>query len=316
MKAFVIDGYGGIERMRLGELPEPVPKKGEVVVAVVASSVNPVDWKIRAGQLRFISGSKFPRALGTELSGVVHALGPGVTPWAVGDPVYGMTVTALGRPGAHAERVAVPAAALRRKPDGVDHEQAGVLPVAALTALNGLRLCGELAGRSVVVVGATGGVGHFAVQIAKARGAQVTAVCSAANADKACALGADTAIDYRARDFTHEDARFDVVFDAWGELGFGKAARVLTGRGVYVTPLGMPWTILRSLVQNTLGRKRLYIGNVRTEPEDYAEIERLILSGAVQPVIDRVVPLAQAAEAFAASERGGVAGKIVIRVGG
>jgi len=315
VKAFVIDGYGGPDRMRLGELPEPAPKKGEVVVAVVASSVNPVDWKIRAGQLRFLSGSKFPRALGTELSGVVDALGPGVTQWAVGDAVYGMTVTALGRPGAHAERVAVPATALRRKPDGIDHELAAVLPVAALTALSGLRMCGEVAGRSVAVVGATGGVGHFALQIAKARGAQVTAVCRAANADKARSLGADTVVDYRARDFTRENERFDVVFDAWGGLGFGKAARALTARGIYVTPLGMPWTVVRSLVQNALGRKRLYIGNVRTQPEDYAEIERLVLSGAVRPRIDRVVPLARAGEAFAASERGGVAGKIVVRVG-
>lgn len=315
MKAFLIDGYGGPERMRQGDLPSPTPAKGEVVVDVVASSVNPVDWKIRAGQLRFISGRRFPRALGTEFSGVVHALGSGVSGWAVGDPVYGLSVTAMGRSGAHAERVAVPADALRRKPQDLPFVEAATLPVAALTALNGLRLYGDLAGKAVLVNGATGGVGHFAVQIAKARGAaRVAATCSAAKADFARGLGADVVFDYRQDDLARSSERFDVVYDAFGHLGFGEACRFLAPRGAYVTPLGLPLTLLRSVVQNRVGRRRLLVGNVRTEPEDYEAIETMIAAGAVRPRIERVVPLERAAEAFAALEGGGVAGKVAIQV--
>ncbi|MBI5546112.1 MAG: NADP-dependent oxidoreductase [Deltaproteobacteria bacterium] len=314
MRAFVAERYGGPEVMHLGELAEPSPGKGQVVVAVRASTVNPVDWKVRAGQLRLLSGSRFPRALGTDFAGVVHSLGTGVTGWAVGEAVYGLTVTALGRPGAHAERLAVPASDLRRKPETLPFEQAATLPVAALTALHGLRLCGELAGKAVLVNGATGGVGHFALQIARARGARVTAVCSAPHAARAAELGAADVLDYRARDFTREAARFDVIYDAYAKLGFGAASRALTPKGRYVTPLGLPGVVLRSLFQNLLGGKRLLIGNVRTKPEDYAEIEELVRSGAVRPLIDRVLPLDQAAEAFAALERGGVAGKIVLRI--
>lgn len=314
MKAYLADRYGGLEVMRLGELPEPVAGKGEAVVAVIATSVNPIDWKLRAGMLRFLPGARFPRAFGTEFSGVIHELGPGVQGWAVGDPVYGISVTALGRQGSHAERVAVPASALRRKPEALSHDDAATLTVAALTALNGLRLCGDLAGKSVLVNGATGGVGHFAVQIAKAKGARVTAVCSAANAPFARELGADAVLDYRVDDVTKRDDKFDVVFDAHGHLGFGAACQVLTPQGRYATPLGEPRVQLRSLVQNLFGRRKLLIGNVRSEPQDYAEIEGLVASGAVHPHIAREFPLDQAHEAFALQEKGGVPGKVVVRV--
>lgn len=316
MRAFLADRYGGPEVMRLGDLPEPVAGKDEVVVAVAASSVNPVDWKLRSGMLRFLPGARFPRAYGTEFSGVIHALGPEVQGWNLGEPVYGMSVTALGRQGSHAERVAVPASALRRKPPTLTHEQAGTLSVAALTALHGLRLAGDLSGKSVLVNGATGGVGHFAVQIARARGARVTAVCSAANAETARQLGAHVVLDYRTHNFLGGADRFDVIYDAHGHLDFSKARRAMTPRGCYVTPLGMPLVTLRSLVQNLLGRQKLHIGNVRAEPRDYAEIEAMIASGAVRPLIGKVFTLEQAAEAFAAQERGGVAGKVVVVVSG
>lgn len=314
MKAFVADRYGGPEVMRLGDLPEPVAVKGGVVVAVRATSINPVDWKIRAGDLRLLSGVEFPRVLGTEFAGVVHAVGAGVTGWAVGDEVYGLTVTALGHPGAHAERTVVPAGALRRKPASLSFEQAVVLPVAGLTALSGIRLCGDLAGREVLVIGATGGVGHFFLQMARACGARVTAVCSARNAAHATVLGAADVLDYRARDFSREPSRFDVVYDAYGQPGFGVGQRVLKPRGLWVTPLGTPGVYARSLVQGLLGGRRLRVGNVRSRPEDYARIEAMLASGAVRPLIDRVLPLDQAAEAFAICEAGGVPGKVVLRV--
>lgn len=231
MKAFVARQYGTAEVMHLGELPEPVAAKGEVVVAVVASTVNPVDYKVRSGELRPISGRRFPRALGTEFSGTVAALGAGVSGWSIGDAVYGMAVTALGRDGAHAERVAVPAEALRRKPSELSFDLAATLPVAGLTALHGLRLCEDLKGKSLLINGATGGVGHFALQIAHHRGARVTAVCSAANAALAKRWGADEVLDYKAGDITQGNRRFDAIYDAHGHLGFGNARKILTPQG-------------------------------------------------------------------------------------
>lgn len=318
MKAFVADRYGGAEVMHLGDLPEPVAARGEVVVSVVASSVNPVDYKVRSGDLRPLSGRRFPRALGTELAGVVAALGPGVSGFAVGDPVYGMSVTALGRDGSHAERVAVPVEALRRKPSHLSFYQAAILPVAALTALHGLRLSGDLAGKALLVHGATGGVGHFALQIARHRGAKITAVCSAANADSARRWGASDVLDYRSWDVARHARSFDAIYDAHGGLGFSVARRLLTREGVYVTPVGLPRVLVRALVQAILHRlgagQRLLVGNVRSLPEDYAEIEELVREGVVVPHVSRVFSLAEAAAAFRACEGGGVAGKVVVSV--
>lgn len=318
MKAFVAERYGTAEVMHLGELPEPVAAKGEVVVAVEASTVNPVDYKVRSGELRPISGRRFPRALGTEFSGTVAVLGAGVSGWSIGDEVYGMAVTALGRDGAHAERVAVPAEALRRKPSELSFDLAATLPVAALTALHGLRLCGDLKGKSLLINGATGGVGHFALQIAHHRGARVTAVCSAANAALAKRWGADEVLDYQAGDITQGNRRFDAIYDAHGHLGFGNARKILGPQGIYVTPLGLPKVLAQALWQSVRHRlgagQQLLIGNVRSLPEDYAELEALIRAGAVQPHVSLALPLTEAAAAFEACERGGLAGKAVIRV--
>ncbi len=314
MKAFFATAHGGPEVMKLGELPDPVPRAGEVLVAVRAASVNPVDWKVRRGEMKALSG-KPPKILGTDFAGTVAALGAGVTGLAVGAAVYGTTRMMLRAQGSHAERVAVPAKRVAPMPAGLSFEEAAALPVAGLTALIGLRRCGDLRGKPVVVVGATGGVGHFAVQIAKARGARVTAVCSGRNGGRALALGADEVVDYRQEDFTRGGRRWDVVFDAHGGLGFGAAARVLTKRGVYATTLAGPGAMLRHLWQRLAGGKQLALANFRDRPEDYAELARLVASGAVKPVVARVFPLEQAAEAFAAQEGGGTAGKVVIRVG-
>jgi NADPH:quinone reductase-like Zn-dependent oxidoreductase len=313
MNGFFATAYGGPEVMRLGELPDPVPRAGEVLVAVRAASVNPVDWKVRRGEMKVLSGRP-PKILGTDSSGTVAALGDGVSGLEVGSAVFGTTRMMLRAQGSHAERVAVPARRVAPMPAGLSFEEAAALPVAALTALNGLRRCGELNGKAVVVVGATGGVGHFAVQIARARGARVTAVCSGPNAERARALGAEEVVDYREEDFTRGGRRWDVVFDAHGGIGFRAAARILSGRGRYATTLAGPRAVLRHLWQRLAGGRRLALANLRDRPEDYAELAQLVASGAVKPVVARVFPLEQAAEAFAAQEAGGTVGKVVLRV--
>jgi NADPH:quinone reductase-like Zn-dependent oxidoreductase len=312
MKAFFATAYGGPEVMRLGEMPDPAPRAGEVLVAVRAASVNPVDWKVRRGDMRALSG-KPPKILGTDFAGTVAALGAGVTGLAAGTAVIGTTRMMLRGQGSHAERVAVAAKRVAPVPAGLGFEEAAALPVAGLTALNGLRRCGDLAGRAVVVVGATGGVGHLALQIARARGARVTAVCSGRNAERARTLGAEEVLDYREVDFTRGGRRWDVVFDTHG-IGFGDAARALADRGIYATTLAGPAEVVRHLWRRIAGGRQVALANLRDRREDYAELARLVASGAVRPVVARVFPLEQAAEAFAAQEAGGTVGKVVIRV--
>ena len=315
MKALQIKAYGGPEVMQIGELPEPEPKQGQVVVAIKAASVNPVDWKVRAGELKLITGRTFPKTLGSDFAGVVERLGTGVTEPSVGARVYGITPVMMRKPGAHAERLAVARKRLRLMPDSMSFEQAAALPIAGLTALNGLRKCGELHGKAVLINGGTGGVGHFAVQIAKARGATVTAVCSERNAGRARSLGADVVIDYRKQDFTAGSVRYDVVFDAFGHLKYSDVARVFSDDGTLVTTLPALPLIARAVWQKVVGgRHRIVPGNLRDHPEDYAELERLLAEGSVKPVIDKIFPLAEAAQAYAALEAGGTVGKVIIRI--
>lgn len=315
MKALYIKAYGGPEVMQIGERPDPEPKPGEVLVAVKAASINPVDWKVRAGGLKLITGRSFPKTLGSDFAGVVERVGAGVAVPSVGERVYGTTPVMLRKPGAQAERLIVSPKRVRRMPDDLSFEHAAALPIAGLTALNGLRLCGELRGKAVLVNGATGGVGHFALQIAKARGATVTAVCSERNAERARSLGADAVMDYRSQDFTGGNVRYDVVFDVFGHLKYAAVAPVLTDRGVLVTTLPGPSLIARAVWQRVVGGKQILMGNLRDRPEDYAELERLLAEGSVKPAIDKVVPLGEAIQAYAALEAGGTVGKVVIRVG-
>jgi NADPH:quinone reductase-like Zn-dependent oxidoreductase len=314
VKAFFATAYGGPEVMRFGEVPDPAAGPGQVLVEVRAASVNPVDVKVRQGAARLLSGRSFPKVLGTDFSGTIAASGDGAAGLAAGAAVIGTTRILFGAAGAHAERVVVPATRVFAMPAGMSFEAAAALPVAALTALSGLRAGGDLQGKAVLVNGATGGVGHLAVQIAKARGARVTAVCSARNHDRALALGADDALDYLREDFTRGRRRWDVILDAHGHLPLSAALRVLAERGVLATTLPGPGTFVRAAWQRIAGGPRIALANLRDRPQDYEELTRLLALGQVSPVVARVLPLERAAEAFGALEAGGTVGKVVIRV--
>jgi len=314
VKAFVMTRYGGPEVMRYADLPDPSPGRGEVLVSVKAASVNPLDYKIRRGDFRIVTGGRFPKVLGADFAGVVATCGPGASGPRPGDAVYGAIPLHLRRPGAHAELLRVEARRVRPIPPELSFVEAASLPVAALTALNGLRRCGDLSGRSVLVNGATGGVGHFAVQIAKARGAVVSAACRARNAGLAKELGADAVVDYAAQYPARAGSVYDVVFDAHGGLGFRMAAWILAPRGVYATTLPTPGVLLHLLWRKAAGGRRIAAANMRARPEDYAELERLIKDGAVRPVVGATFDLAEASRAFSALESGGARGKTVIRM--
>jgi len=314
VNAFLIASYGGPEVMRYGDAPDPSPARGEVLVAVKAASLNPLDFKIRRGDFRIVTGYRFPKILGSDFAGLVREVGRGASGFKPGDAVYGSTLLHLRKQGAHAGFIPVAAGRVHAIPNGISFEEAASLPVAALTALNGLRLCGDLAGRSVLINGATGGVGHFALQIAKARGASVTAVCSIRNAELARELGADAVVDYTSQDVTQARQVFDIVFDAHAGLGFPKAARILGPKGTYANTLPTPDLLVRLLWRKLTGGRRIVAANMRARPEDYTELEALIRERKVKPVVGAVFPLHEASRAFAALEGGGVRGKIVLRM--
>lgn len=315
MRAIVIDGYGGRDRMRLDDRPEPSPGPGEILIDVKAASVNPVDWKIRSGELKAILWLKFPYIPGGDVAGEVVAVGPGVSRFRAGDPV--VAFVDLKRGGGYAERVVVKESATARKPESLDFIEASTLPIAGCTALQALRDHGGLrVGGSVLINGGAGGVGHFAVQVARAMGASVEATAGPSNLEFVRSIGADRVIDYHREDFTRLPNRFDVIFDAIARSTFPACRDRLNPGGVYVTTLPNPnvlvWGALQS-VAGLLGRaKKSKFMWVRQEGADIAELGRLADEGKVRPEIAATFPLDQAREAHEFSEQGHVRGKIVL----
>jgi NADPH:quinone reductase-like Zn-dependent oxidoreductase len=318
MKAIVIDGYGGPDRMRLEERPGLAPGPGELLVDVRAASVNPVDWKIRRGELRLFLWLSFPYIPGGDVAGEVAAVGPGATRFKAGDAVAAFVD--LRRGGGYAERAVVKESAAALKAASLNFVEAATLPIAGCTALQGLRDHGGLReGGSALIIGGSGGVGHFAVQIGKALGATVAATCGPSNVDFVRSLGADRVIDYSREDFTHLPERYDVIFDTVARSSFAACRDRLNPGGVYVTTLPSPVTLFWGAVQSVaqlFGRaRRAKLMWVRQDGADLAFLGELADRGKLRPTIFRTFPLEKAAEAHALSEEGHVRGKIVLVVG-
>lgn len=211
MKAMVIRGYGAVDVLKYEEVEKPNIKPDQLLVKVHASSVNPIDWKTRKGMLSILTGNKFPLILGFDVAGEVVEVGSQVTRFQVGDAIYGSTSFPGG---AYAEFAAIPEKLAAIKPANMNYQQAATVPLAALTALQALRNLGNIkSGQKVLVNGASGGVGIFAVQIAKVLGAEVTGVCSTRNLDFVRSLNADLVIDYTQADFTNGNVQYDIIFD-------------------------------------------------------------------------------------------------------
>ena len=312
MKAAVFTRYGGNDTIEVRDVPIPALRPDEVLIRVRAAGVNPVDWKVREGHARILTGGKFPKILGIEFAGEIAGLGTHAKKHSKGDPVI---ANAGMRLGAFAEFVAVAEKAVFPKPQHVSFEDAATLPIAGLTALQALRDKGKIApGMNVLINGAAGGVGTFAVQIAKVYGARVTAVCSAGNADLVRSLGADRLLDHRQQDFTKEGETYDIIFDAVSKRSFGECKRALTRRGVYVNTLpgaSIFWSIFLTSVLP--GRKAATM-MVDQRAVDVAWLCDQIGAGKIKVVRDTVYTLDHVREALAHSETGTAKGKIVLNV--
>lgn len=318
MKAIVIDGYGGSDRLRLDERPDPVPGPGELLIQVKAASVNPVDWKIRRGDLRLFLWLSFPYIPGGDVAGEVVAVGPGVTRFKPGDAV--VAFVELRRGGGYAERAVVKESAAAARADAMSFAEASTLPIAGCTALQALRDHGGLRpGGSALINGGSGGVGHFAVQVGKALGATVAATCGASNVDFVRSLGADRVIDYSREDFTRLPDQYDVIFDAVAMSSFTACRDRLRPGGVYVTTLPDLGTLFWGAAQSAAGlfgraRRAMFMW-VHQEGADLAYLGQLADQGRLKPEIARTFPLEKAREAHELSERGHVRGKIVLEIG-
>ena len=328
MKAFVLGSYGSSDHLDLTAVDTPVPAADEVLVRVRATSVNPYDWHHMRGEPRVARmmpgtlGLRAPklRILGGDMAGQVETVGEDVTEFRPGDDVF-----ALLEQGGFAEYVSVPERLLARKPGNLSYEQAAAVPMAATTALLGLRDVARIEpGQKVLVNGASGGVGTFAVQIARALGARADAVCSLPNADLARSIGADDVIDYTSQDFTRSGRRYDVLLDIAGSRPVFACRRVLAPRGTLVLiggPAG-PWLqpvghMFSALAMAPLVSQRIAMADTvscTAKKQILMTLTTLIEDGKVTPVISRRYPFHDIQEAVTYQEQGHAAGKVVVTI--
>jgi NADPH:quinone reductase-like Zn-dependent oxidoreductase len=320
MKAIVYRRYGPPDVLEYEEIEKPAPGKGEVLIKVHATSVNPLDWHLMRGLpyfVRMMIGLRRPKSgrLGVDAAGTVEAAGSDVTQFKPGDEVFGAC------DGAFAEYVCVPESKLVTKPPNVSFEDAACTPIAASTALQALRDTGRIrAGQRVLVNGAAGGVGTFAVQLAKWFGAEVTGVCSTVNVEMVRSIGAARVIDYTREDFTQGGPSYDLILDCIGNHSLAAFRRVLNPDGRYVA-IGGPsdkWMIgalagaLKNVVISLFARQKLLMMLAKLKKEDLALIGELVETGKIKPVIDRRYSLSEVPEAVRYLEEGHARGKVVI----
>lgn len=313
MKAIIFNKFGGPNVLQYTEIPTPKPSKGEVLLKIMYASVNPVDWKIRNGKLKMITGSKFPKIPGIEMAGIIDDLGEGVVDFAKGQRVFAGTGY---KGGGYAEYVAVPQENLILLPDNISYQEACTFAVTGVTSLQSLRDHGKCEeGMKVLINGASGGIGTYSVQIAKILSAHVTGVCSAKNSALVKSLGADKVIDYAKSDFTSNKNTYDIIVDAAGNKSLGQLRGALTKHGTLIKLNFSIKTFLNQLVTGIFSSKKTKLVLLKNKNEDIKWIRDQIAIGKIKPVIDREYQLHEAQKAHEYSESERAKGKIVLSVG-
>ena len=322
MRAITYSKYGPPNVLQFTDVARPIPRNDEVLIRVRAASANPLDWHFMRGtphMVRIMTGLRKPKSgrLGVDVAGEVEAVGRSVTRFQVGNEVFGACK------GAFAEYACASELKLARKPANVTFELAAAVPVAALTALQGLRDKGRVQpGQRVLINGASGGVGTFAVQLAKTFGADVTGVCSTRNVDLVRSIGADHVVDYSKEDFTKTDQKYDVIFDAIGNHSLSECRRALTPKGALVMVggpdnghwLGPLAGVLHMIVLSWFVGQRLIPFLAHLDKDDLHVMQEFLEAGKITPVIDRSYPLSEVSAAIRYLEAGHARGKVVITI--
>lgn len=312
MKAVFYNKYGSPDVLEIGELEKPIINEDELLIQVHASSINPVDWKIRNGSMKIFTGKKFPKGLGGDVAGKIVEIGEKVTGFKIGDEVYGKISGFKGN--TYAEYVIAKPKDLSQKPANLNFNEAAAVPLAALTAYQALVNLGGITKNSRVLInGCSGGVGHFGVQIAKTLGAHVTGVCSTKNTALVKDLGTDKVIDYTKENVTDKKEKYDIFFDAVANQSYSKIKPILKKNGRYVSTLPSVGVILNSII-GLFSSKKAKMINVKSNPQDLLQITKWIENGKLKPIIDKVYPLEDVREAHRYSETGRVVGKLALSI--
>ncbi|MFW5656035.1 MAG: NADP-dependent oxidoreductase [Bacteroidota bacterium] len=315
MKAAVINAYGNPDVFEVTDLPLPEPGDTDVLINVMASGINPVDWKIRKGNHKYTLGTHFPIVLGFDASGEVVKTGKKVTRFKPGDKVYGRLDKKYGR--ALAEYALGSEGVFDFIPEKLSFEEAASIPLAAVTALQALRDKGKITkGMDILIIGATGGVGHFAVQLARHFETKVTAVVGPGHDALLKRLQPDSVINYKESDFRQQAKQYDIIFDAAGKTSYPDCRKILKKGGCYITTLPRPKLLIHKLISIFSAGKKVKTLLMKSKGEDLAFISGLIKKGQFFVKIDKTYPLEAVTAAHQYAERGHTEGKVVIRVSG
>ncbi|MBN3944695.1 MAG: NAD(P)-dependent alcohol dehydrogenase [Nostoc sp.] len=313
MRAAVIRRFGGPEALKVELIPIPQPKLGEVLVRIRAASINPLDYKIRSGQLQLLTGKNFPRILGCDFAGEVVDTNSTETEFGVGTRVFGMLNGFKG--GGYAEYASVPVEWLAHTPTVLTDQEAAAIPVAARTAWKALRnLLHKVQPQSVLINGASGGVGTFAVQLARIIGVHVTAVSSRDAFNLVEQLGAERLLDYKETDFIKSSDRYNLIFDVAGNRNFCKCAPILNPKGLYITTAPSFQGVLAFVFAQPFTGKKALILDLRPDGTDLTNIARMVTENNLRPIVGKIFPLSEVAAAHTYGETKHPRGKIILQI--
>lgn len=312
MKKVVFNQFGETNVLEIVEASMPMPKENEVLIKVKAVSINPIDWKIRKGEMKLMSGSKFPKGIGIDFAGVVEKIGNGVSNFKVGDDIFGAFDGMKG--GALSEYVSIDSKSIWHKPDSINYLQAASIPVVGSAAYMALVEIAKITeGTEVLINGATGGVGMFAIQIAKQKGAKVTSVSNTGGVQYALKWGADDALDYSKTDIKNSKKLYDVVFDLSGKLSFAEAQKIMKPSSIYINPVPKPIDIITTFFTNLFASQK---NKVLLSKPTYQAVSKLIqaVNQGLLIEVGKTFRFEQVKEAYDYAEKGGYLGKVVIEI--
>ena len=313
MKAIAYQEFGTADVLQTVEQPKPVIKADQVLVKVKAFSINPMDWKIRKGEMTLMSGSKFPKQTGTDFAGIVEEIGSSVSGLRKGDEVFGV-VKNIMKEGVSAEYVAVSSSLIWKKPSTISFAQAASIPVVGTAAVTALEKMGDINAQTRILVnGATGGFGMFLLQLLKQNGAHVTAVTSSKGIEFAKKWGANSVIDYVKEDVLSQKATYDIVIDLTGKMGYKNARQIMKPKAMFLNPTPKPIEIPLSLFNNLFTSKK-HIVILASPSTKYTDVLLSAVKNELDIEVNKVFPFAQYKEAYQYAEQGGYIGKVAIEI--